>query len=480
MEVVHELGAEPHEAERTPPRGAGAVRAVGADMSSPLAIGAVSAVLRNLLDNGMVEAGMAIGGTVNVSAVAPDTVDLENSEEPPRLNIFLHQVTPNAGWRNVGLPSRSAASGERLTNAPLALDLHYILTAYARADFQAEILLGYAMHLLHERPMLDRAAVRRALNPSPLDVSMLPPAFQALAASDLADQVELLKVTPAAMTSDEMSKLWSAIQTHYRPSAAYIVSVVLIEGRKPGVSPLPVLSRGPVDPVSHLDRGVVVNADMLPALPTLFETIAPLEQTGARLGEVVTVSGVRLNGTLHRVRLTHRLVTTPIELVPSSPDPTGMKLSFTLPNDAAAQSTFAPGQWSLTLRFTPAGETNPRETNAVPLVLAPAPVIAADAGLGLPAVNIVRGGSPARVTVTIHSRPQVRLEQRATLILDSLEAAAQPRALASDPLVFEFPNSVSPGQHWLRLRVDGTDSILLDRSGPAPVFDATQRATVPV
>src|SRR5207237_7889 len=83
---------------------------------------------------------------------------------------------------------RSAVSGERLSNAPLALDLHYILTAYGRADFQAEILLGYAMHLLHECPMLDRAAVRRALNPSPLDVSMLPPAFQALAASDLADQ----------------------------------------------------------------------------------------------------------------------------------------------------------------------------------------------------------------------------------------------------------------------------------------------------
>ena len=46
------------------------------------------------------------------------------------------------------------------------------------------------------------------------------------------------------MSSDEMSKLWSAIQSHYRPSAAYHVSVVLIEGNGPRVSPLPVLSRG--------------------------------------------------------------------------------------------------------------------------------------------------------------------------------------------------------------------------------------------
>src|SRR5262249_34444936 len=88
-------------------------------MSSPLAIGAVSAVLRNLLDDGLIEAGAAMGSTVNVTAVAPDTINLENPEEPPRLNLFLHQVTPNSGWRNRGLPSRSATSGERLTNAPL-------------------------------------------------------------------------------------------------------------------------------------------------------------------------------------------------------------------------------------------------------------------------------------------------------------------------------------------------------------------------
>jgi Pvc16 N-terminal domain len=448
-------------------------------MSSPLAIGAVSAVLRNLLDDGMIEAGAAMGGTVHVSAVAPDTIDLTKPDEPPRLNLFLHQVTPNAGWRNAALPSRSAVTGERLTNAPLALDLHYVLTAYGRADFQAEILLGYAMHLLHERAVLDRAAVRRALDPSPLDVSMLPPAFQALTASDLADQVELIKITPAAMGGDEMSKLWAAIQSHYRPSAAYQVSVVLIEGTKPGRSPLPVLSRGPVDAATQRDRGVVVNPDLLPPLPTLFTAAPPAQQSRARLGEVVTIDGVRLAGAGHRVRLAHRLVDPPLELVPSAPNATGTRLTVTLPNDAGAQSTFVAGQWALSIRFTPTGEPNERETNAVPLVLAPVPVIAADAGLGLPAANVTRGGVPPRVKVTLASRPQVRREQRATLLIDSIEAVARPRANAADPLVFEFPNGTTAGLHWLRLRVDGTDSVLLNRTGPAPVFDATQRITVP-
>ena len=167
-------------------------------MSSPLAIGAVSAVLRNLLDNGLIEAGRGDGQHGQGHARSRPTRSISKTPTSRRASTCsCYQVTPNPGWRNVGLPSRSAGSGERLTNAPLALDLHYLLTAYGRADFQAEILLGYAMHLLHERPVLDRAAIRRALNPSPLDVSMLPPAFQALAASDLADQVELIKITPA-------------------------------------------------------------------------------------------------------------------------------------------------------------------------------------------------------------------------------------------------------------------------------------------
>lgn len=445
-------------------------------MSSPLAIGAVSAVLRNLLDNGIVEQ-VALGTTVSVTATAPDTIKLESPDDPPQLNIFLHQVTPNSGWRNRDLPSRSA-KGERQTNQALALDLHYLITAYGRSDFQAEILLGYAMHLLHERPILDRAAIRRALDPSPLDVSMLPPTFQALAASDLADQVETIKITPAVMPTDEMSKLWSAIQSHYRPSAAYQVSVVLIDAKRPAGNPLPVLSRGAVDPVTQRDRGVVVNADTLPPLPTLLTAAPPANQTVARLGETITVTGVRLAGTGAVALLAHRLVATPIE-IPVTPNVSGTELNLTLPNDGPAQSAFVPGLWQLSLRLTPTGEVNPRETNGIGLLLAADPVIAADATLGLPAASAVRGGAPPQVTVTMRSRPQVQPGQRATLALDSTTSEAAPRAAAGDPLVFVFPNSVPAGNRWVRLRVDSVDSPLVLRSGPSPVFDPSQQLAVP-
>lgn len=453
-------------------------------MSSPLAIGAVSAVLRNLLDNGIVEE-VPLGTTVNVTALAPDQIKLDRPQDPPQINVFMYQATPNTAWRNSALPSRAAA-GERISNPPLALDLHYLVTAYGRSDFQAEILLGYAMHLLHERPMLDRAAIRRALNPpGTLDLSMLPPEYQLLSASDLADQVEALRITPVALSIDDLSKLWSALSSNYRPTAVYQVSVVLIEARRPARSPLPVLSRGAVDPATQRDRGVVVNADLLPPLPTLLEAVPVAQQGVARLGESLTVKGLRLAGAGATVLLTHRLVSAPIEIA-VTPNMAGTEFSFALPNAALDQTRFAPGLWQISLRVTPPGELHPRVTNGIALAIAADPVLVADAALGLPAASAVRGGAvpvdgvpPPQVTVTLRTRPQVRVGQAASLTLDGMSANARPRLNAADPLVFVFDNALAAGPRWVRLRVDGIDSPLVCKSGPAPDFDPSQRFTVP-
>lgn len=445
-------------------------------MSSPLAIGAVSAVLRNLLDNGLIDVSGVLG-PVSVSAVAPDRIDVDGADAALRLNIFMHQAQPNAAWRNRGMPSRSP-DGERTGNPPLALDLHYLITAYGVADFQAEILLGYAMHLLHERPVLDRAAIRRALDPSPLDTSMLPPAFQALAASDLADQVEAIRITPLPMSTDELSKLWSASQSHYRPSAAYQVSVVLIEATRPARASLPVLSRGPVDPATQRDRGVVVQPDLLPPGPTLLGLTPPAGQSAARLGDVLSLSGVRLSGSGISARLRHRLRDTALVL-PATVAAGGTSASVTLPADAAAQADLPAGLWQLSLALTPPGELLERETNAWPLQIAPDPVIAADAVLALPAANLVRAGAPPVVTVTLFARPQVRPEQTALLALGTRTANAARRTAATDALVFEFPDALAAGAQWLRLRVDGVDSLLVDKAATPPVFDPSQQVTVP-
>src|SRR6478609_2009164 len=155
-------------------------------MSGPLAIAAVTAALKDLLNNGLLDhAGLSVVGSWAVSAMPPDRIPTGETE-PNRLNLFLYQLTPNQGWRNEGLPSRDAA-GNRLTNPPLALDLHYILTAYGASDFNAEILLGYAIQLLHETPVLSRTQLRTVLGGTPpvggeIDGSAIPAIFGDLSA----------------------------------------------------------------------------------------------------------------------------------------------------------------------------------------------------------------------------------------------------------------------------------------------------------
>ena len=184
-------------------------------MSTALAIGATSAVLRNVLDNGLIDAVSAVGVPVKVTVKAPDLINLEDPQFTPQLNLFLYRVSTNPGWRNADLPSRDSG-GRRITNPPLGLDLHYLLTAYGREDLHAEILLGYGMHLLHERPFLDRPSIRKALTLSPLDPAILPDAFQSPPNAGLAEQLEMLKITWEPMDTEAMSKLWSAVQSHYR------------------------------------------------------------------------------------------------------------------------------------------------------------------------------------------------------------------------------------------------------------------------
>jgi Pvc16 N-terminal domain len=436
-------------------------------VSSPLALGAVSAVLRNLLDNGLIDIGAPMS-PVRVTAVAPDTIKLDDPDAPPSLNLFLYRTSRNQGWAEAGLPAYDS-NGTRLTNPPLALNLHYLMTAYGSDDFQAEILLGYAMHLLHERPVLDRAAIRKALQTGAVGPSILPPAFQALTASDLADQLEAVTITDEPMDSEEMSRLWSAIQSHYRPTTAYLVSVVLIEPRKPGRAPLPVLSRGEVDLVTKRDRGVVVMPGLVPPYPTI-DQVVPLDgQPAARLGKTVRLTGHDLDGTSAVARFEHRLLEAPNEIsVGPSEDRTG--IDITLPSGSAAEQDWPAGVYTVSVSLVRPGETDPRESNVAALLLAPEP--------DPTSASMMRDSTTHRVTTTIDVKPQVRPAQDVRLTLGGESAFADPISVPASTLTFHL-GVVPQGAQWVRLTVDGVDSLLVDRSTEPPSFDPSQSVTVP-
>ncbi len=105
-------------------------------MSTALALAGVSAVLQFYL-NEIYSNLSFFPNTVTVSSVAPDVVQDELSKQTGvqnQVNLFLHQVTYNQGWRNMSLPSLGPDGRTQLDNPPLALDLHYLLTVYGSED----------------------------------------------------------------------------------------------------------------------------------------------------------------------------------------------------------------------------------------------------------------------------------------------------------------------------------------------------------
>ena len=328
------------------------------------------------------------------------------------------------------------------------------------------------MHLLHERPVLDRAAIRRALDPSPLGASILPPAFQALTASDLADQVEAVTVTPEPMDTEEMSRLWSAIQAHYRPSA-----------------PLPRLGRA--------DRGA--QADAHGAAGALARAGRPGDGQGARRRRRAEPAAAvpddharrcrrtRSRGAPRRDRAARRATTS---TAPSAV----VRFAHRLLDDAER------GRRSARARTRAASTSRSR----------PAPT--ADAGLAGRRLHGQRLADPARrdrparvergrdaararaaaaaddgrratrrpqrVTVTLDVSPEVRPAQEAPLTLGGDSALAEPHTTPTSTLTFEL-GDVPPGAQWVRLTVDGVESLLVDRSVEPPAFDPSQSVAVP-
>jgi uncharacterized protein DUF4255 len=439
-------------------------------VSNALAIASVTAVLKDLLNNGVIDHQLSgVVGEVTVSALPPDRVLVAGQAETSRINVFLYQVTPNQGWRNVALPSRDA-NGARTANPPLGLDLHYLVTTYGASEFHAEILLGYAMQLLHENPVLTRDAIRQTLAPaSPVTGAILPAPLNALVASELADQIEQIRLTPNTMSMEEISKLWTAIQSHYRPTATYQASVVLIESRRSTRAALPV-----ADDKRHLY--------IVPfRFPAIEEVVSA---AGARapitVGTTLAIRGRDLVGEVTVVNL-HG-----VEITPPASTMTAERIDLPLTSPLPA-GIYAGVKGVQVIHRMKMGdpETDHRgvESNAAAFVLRPTitngPVIPAGDVLGLVATTEVVGGITLQLRaggLRLGFDPVVGRDQRLTLLLNEFNPApgAVPRAYSfpappsnglpdgvADAASITIPfRRVAPGTYLVRVQVDGAESVL--------------------
>lgn len=411
-------------------------------MSNALAIASVTAVLKNLLTNGLVDRDPTVTlGDFSVTTLPPDRIKLDLPSEAGQLNLFLYLATPNSAWRNTLLPSRSAA-GERLTNPPLALDLHYLLTAYGTENLSAEILLGYAMQVLHETPILSREAICTALSsPGPVSGSVLPAAMKALTASSLADQMELLKITPTVMSTEEMSKLWSALQAHYRPSVAYQVSVVLIEGAKPTRPTLPVRSRNVL------------------AIPFQQPIITTVEAASGAADFIVTGSMLRLLGRELRAQNT-KILLDGVAFTPAADAISEGEIRLAVPAGLPAGVRAVQVTSELDLG-TPPKPHRGFESNVAAFLLHPTITVPAHAD-GEVAVGFApKVGRRQRVRLSLAETPVPtdRAARGYTLAAPENNGITAPAQEDTDTISFAL-DEVVPGSYLVRAVVDGADSEL--------------------
>ena len=124
-----------------------------------------SHVLKDLLNDGLInsEVAFAMGTAITITSLPPGLVEASNGSTTSQLNLFMYRVSANSGYSNLGYPSRNGR-GQFVNNPPLALNLHYLLTAFGERELHSEILLGYGMHLLHENPVLFRSTIRTSLS----------------------------------------------------------------------------------------------------------------------------------------------------------------------------------------------------------------------------------------------------------------------------------------------------------------------------
>ena len=405
-------------------------------MSSPLAIAAVTAVLQKFLQNSVAKYGLdgILNGTVKVSAEAPDRIE-NGAASPDRINLFLFQATENQGWRNNDLPTHNA-NGDRISNPPLALDLSYLLTAYGSADFHAEVLLGHAMSVLHEMPVFTRDAIRAAIPVPP--PTTLP---NALTNANLADQIEQIKIVPQVMPVEEISKIWSALQSQYRPTAVYKATVVLIETDKSVRPTLPVRARNlkviPFErPVIELIQSQENNASpIVPDQPIL-------------AGYNLVIDGQRLRG-----ETTVVLIDDDHEITPNDDQLSASRIIVPLPADLQARLHAV--QVAHRIAFDPAAPTDTRrgvESNVAAFVLVPE-IVASPPTAAL--------GSAASLTIN----PAVGATQRATILVGGGTIPVPARPPADPPsttLEFTVPDDFATGPNQLmRVQIDGAESPLV-------------------
>jgi hypothetical protein len=239
------------------------------------------------------------------------------------------------------------------------------------------------------------------------------------------------------VSTEDVWKLWTALQAHYRPTAAYRISVVLIESNRATKAAIPVSQR---------------NLFALPFRHPFIEQVIPQI---ALAGASITLSGQNLKGPQTKLDFGLSALVDPTNI-------TDRQIVGTLPAGLPAGVNTVQIVQPLTLG-TPADPHSGFESNIAPFILAPQITTA-------PPLN-----SKVGTKLTLGVSPPVGRTQRASLVLGG-RSIATPARPAGGPattatLDFLIPADFPTGDFPIRLQIDGAQSPLeIDQNPNSPTF----------
>ena len=124
-------------------------------------------------------------------------------DETTRITLYFYRITVNEHSRQAR-PARAVAD----TFVPLGLDLHYLLTAWAANPLDEQVTLAWAVRQLHQFPILDAS-------------SLSPEAGWG--------RDEVIQIVPAELTTEDVMRIWDALDPAYRLSMSYVARLVRLD-----------------------------------------------------------------------------------------------------------------------------------------------------------------------------------------------------------------------------------------------------------
>jgi len=419
-------------------------------MANALAIAAVTATLKDILNDGIVNGDLSDIGEIKVSSMPPDT--LVGETEKNCINIYPWKITHNSALTSLDLPAYSG-SGRKISRGRLCLNIHYILTSTGTTDLNGPIVMGFGMQKMHEYPVLN-AALRKTLStPSiGLDPAILPADYKMLVAADLADQIENVRLIPSRTEDEDLTNIWPAFNSALRLSSLYQVSVVMIENEKKPEQALPVRS-----------VALKVNQLLRPRISFIQKQSGDansiVETSTIGMGNRILITGSGLASDHMKVRIGETQITPEIDPAdPAKDRAASTQISLRLIGDLRAgvnlvivEHIFAPGDENSRTRES----SNPDSIIILPDIQSVSVSPATDAALYTGVISI---------TLTHKVGPKQSVELYMTPAAGSTGLAAlsvKANKITSDQTEVTFSlNQVTLGEYLYRLDIDGAQTEL--------------------